>query len=273
MSEPVVADLHIHTTVSDGILEITEIPELAKTQGLSAVGITDHDRIHPWFDDPVAEESGVLLIRGIELRVEREDGTRFDILGYAIEETEALTDLLEQIQEARIERGKEMIALLEDRLDIVLDVSVGPGFGRPHMARAVAEHPETDYTELDVFRELIGNGKPCYVSRWVPAIDHGIEILEEAAAVLSVAHPLRYDDVDGAISLAKRVGGIERWYPYEQEVSLDPIDVAIEEEDLIPTGGSDAHDTEIGTTGVPAEAFAHLIDSGNIERASVRSRR
>lgn len=256
-----VADLHVHTTVSDGRLEIEDIPKLAKRADLLAVGITDHDRIHPWFASPVTKHTGITLIRGIELRVERDDGERFDLLGYAVEETAALRQLIDRIQTARVERAGRMIEAIETRLGIALEIDVGPGIGRPHIARAVAAHPDTPHTAIDVFQTLIGNGKPCYVSRWVPTLDQGISILTDASKVVSLAHPLRYADVEGAIAIARRVGAIERWYPYEEAVSTEQIDGAVDQYDLLPTGGSDSHERTVGTTGVPRnvyESFANV---------------
>ena len=38
-------DLHIHSTASDGTLSPRQIVELAKSQGLKAIAITDHDTV------------------------------------------------------------------------------------------------------------------------------------------------------------------------------------------------------------------------------------
>ncbi|NLN53648.1 MAG: PHP domain-containing protein, partial [Firmicutes bacterium] len=41
----IVADLHVHTQASDGLLSPAAVVELAQAKGLSAVAITDHDTV------------------------------------------------------------------------------------------------------------------------------------------------------------------------------------------------------------------------------------
>ena len=264
----IVADLHVHTTASDGVLEIAEIPAIASQNGLSAVAITDHDRLHPDLESPTTRRDDITLIRGIELRVEADDGKRFDLLGYVARESQELVALCERIQSNRISRAKAMSDRLEDQLGIQLDIDFTHGVGRPHLAQAVSTHPRTDLSERDVFRELIGSGKPCYVSRWVPSIDNGLAILEDACALISVAHPFRYNDIERTLALARRVGAIERWYPYERTLSTNPVASAITQYNLLPTGGSDAHDRHLGKQGVPQEAYDHFASHCGIANRS-----
>ena len=39
------ADLHVHTTASDGVLSPSEVVNKAKAVGLSCIAITDHDSV------------------------------------------------------------------------------------------------------------------------------------------------------------------------------------------------------------------------------------
>lgn len=256
-----VADLHVHTTVSDGSLRLEEIPPIAADLGLEAVAITDHDRVHPGFTGPAMVVDGVTLIRGIELKVEPPDGERIDLLGYALRETDAVLELVDHLQENRLERGRAIIENLEDRLGITLDLPVTEGIGRPHIARAVAGHPATDLGYRGVFDTLIGDDGPCFVARDVPSLAQGVVTLREACPVVAVAHPLRYDDVGTALDIACEVGAVERWYPYGRPVDLSPVDAVIRDADLVITGGSDAHDDQLGVAGVPAEEFARFADA------------
>jgi len=52
-SDHIVADLHAHTTVSDGVMSLAEVPATARDAGLDWVAVTDHDRIHPDLSAPV----------------------------------------------------------------------------------------------------------------------------------------------------------------------------------------------------------------------------
>ena len=73
-------------------------------------------------------------------------------------------------------------------------------------------------------------------------------VLSGACGLVELAHPFRYPDP--AIELERcsdpRIGAVERWYPYGCEVDPRPIERAIDRYDLVPTGGSDAHDDVLG---------------------------
>ncbi len=249
-----VADLHTHTTVSDGTLTIDEVPAAARDAGLEWVAVTDHDRIHPGIDAPVVERDGVRIVRGIELRVDA-DVERLDLLGYAVEPTDALREEIDRLQTDRQERGARILARVEERLDVDLDVEPRPGLGRPHVARAIDASP-APYDYAGAFDELIGDDGPCYVAREVTSLERGIELLSAACAVVGLAHPFRYGDVDAALEVARDLDAVERWYPYGRTVDLDRVDRVAEDAGLLRTGGSDAHERALGVAGLTAEAFA-----------------
>ena len=251
----VVADLHVHTTNSEGTLAPDEVPAAARQAGLEAVAVTDHDRFAPDVDGPVVERDGVTLIRGIELRVDAGD-QRVDLLGYGLEPTAALRAACERIQRDRVERGRAIFECVEDRLGTSLPVEPRPGIGRPHVARAVAA--VSDYDVQGAFDELIGDDGPCYVAREVPSFERGRDLLREACALVGLAHPLRYSDPAGALDLCRTLDAVERWYPYGDAVDPAPVDRAIERHDLVPTGGSDAHGAELGLAGLDREAFERV---------------
>lgn len=254
----VVADLHVHTTVSDGRLTIPQAVAAAKAAGISVIAITDHDRLHPALQTPVSTRAGVTIIHGIELRVETAAGIRVDLLGYGAERTVGLLDMLDGVQSDRHDRAADMIAAIEAHESIDLEVPLRPGIGRPHIAAAVAAHPETPHSYQDVFDRLIGEGKPCYVRRTVPRFEDGLAALRTACRVVGLAHPFRYSDPEAALALTPALDAVERWYPYRGAVDSDHLKSAIERHSLLETGGSDTHDEAVGRCGVPAGRFGPL---------------
>lgn len=256
----VYADLHVHTTISDGTLDPEEVPDVARAAGLDVVAITDHDRLHPTLEDPVTRQGELLVINGIELRVDPvHHDERVDLLGYGVTPTAALQAEVDRLQQDRQERGAGIVAAIEERLDITLDVDIDPGLGRPHIARAVVDHPATTYESTDaVFAELIGSDGPCYVARDVTSFADGVAILRDACSLVGLAHPLRYDDPEGALSLCAELDAVERHYPYGRPVGQAAVDRAIDEYDLLATGGSDAHGTELAVAGLSAAGFEPL---------------
>jgi predicted metal-dependent phosphoesterase TrpH len=248
----VVADLHVHTTNSDGALSLESLPAAAEAAGVSAVAVTDHDRLHPDLPTPVATIDGVTVVHGIELRVTAGD-RRIDLLGYGARRTPTLESLIERLQANRIERGREIIDRVEARLGTELPIEPRPGIGRPHIAEAIASVSSYGYGEA--FEELIGDDCPCYVPRDIPTFDAGLDTLREACGLVSLAHPFRYDDPAAALELCSDLDAVERFYPYDHEVDPRTIDRAIERYDLLATGGSDAHGETLGTAGLDMERY------------------
>jgi predicted metal-dependent phosphoesterase TrpH len=259
----VVADLHLHTTNSDGTLELDEVPEAAREAGLDAVAVTDHDRVHPDLDAPVVERDGVTVVHGIELRVQASH-QRLDLLGYGVRRTDALLEEVERLQRDRVARGRAIVERVEDCLGHPIPVDIEPGLGRPDIARAVVAS-DPGYDEIGaVFDDLVGDDSPCYVSRDVPPFERGRKILAGACAVVGLAHPLRYPDPERALDLATRLDAVEVHYAYDgsrghrrADGPLDTADVrqVAEHHDLLVTGGSDAHGTELGETGLSRGAY------------------
>ncbi len=63
-----IADLHNHTTASDGEYTPTELVFKAAELGLTAVGVTDHDTLNG-LDEALAagDEAGILVVPGVEV--------------------------------------------------------------------------------------------------------------------------------------------------------------------------------------------------------------
>ncbi len=247
-SGPSRADLHVHTTASDGTLTIDRLPAAAAAGGVDLVAVTDHDVIHSELPEPVVSIDGIVVVRSIELRVQT-PVQQLDLLGYAVSRTRNLVDELDRLQRDRIDRGARIIDAVESRLGIELGIEPRAGIGRPHIARAIADS-DAPYDFDGAFDELIGNDGPCYVARDVTPFDRGLELLTDACAFVSLAHPFRYPDPAAALSRLGLLDGVERYYPYGFDVDTDRLDAAIDRHGLLATGGSDAHDERLGRVSI-----------------------
>lgn len=268
VSRMVYADLHVHTDLSDGTLSLSDLPTAARASGVSVVGVADHDRIHPDLGAPVVEMDGVEVVAGIELRVETSD-QRVDLLGYGVSPTDALVSELDRIQRDRQSRGRAIVDCVEDRLGIALDVDIGVGVGRPHVARAVVDHSATAYERIgEVFDDLIGESEPCFVARDVPSFEDGVALLRESSALVSLAHPFRYPDPEGALERCADLDAVESYYPYDGSrgqgegtgADRDRLAETIERYDLLETGGSDAHGDTLGAAGLTRSQYRPVAD-------------
>jgi len=257
----VVADLHAHTTNSDGEMTLDDVPAAAADAGVEVVAVTDHDRVHPALDTPWEDRNGVRFVHGIELRVESPAG-RVDLLGYGVEPTPALEREIERLQTDRTRRGARIIENVESHLGVDLDIEPRPGIGRPNIARAVAD--ATGMAVDAVFDELIGDDGPCYVAREVPDFETGRELLADACGLVGLAHPLRYDDPAAALELCADLDAVERFYPYGDDPDPAPVAAAVDRYDLVATGGSDAHDHTLGRAGLDADGLAEFLDAAGL---------
>lgn len=248
-----IADLHLHTTASDGVLTLETLPAAARQAGVEWVAVTDHDTVHPELSAPITVHDGIRVIRGIELRVDAGPLT-VDLLGYGVEPTPQLEAELERLQADRLDRGQRVIDLVESHLGIELDLDPKPGMGRPHIARAI-EASDAPYDVAGAFAELIGEDGPCYVARSITPFDRGVDLLSASAAVVSLAHPFRYPEPKRALELTAELDAVEYYYPYDHWDETIPLDPVCEKYDLLVTGGSDAHSTVLGRAGLDSDEF------------------
>ena len=260
--DPPAADLHVHTTASDGTLTVPELPGAASEAGVDVVAVTDHDRIHPELDAPVQNRDGVTVIRGIELRVDA-GAQRLDLLGYGVTDTDALGAMTGRIQRNRQERAGEMVARVEEHVGVGIDIDISEGIGRPTIARAIADS-DAPYDYGGAFEHLIGSDGPCYVAREIPAFAEGADALRESCAVVGLAHPFRYPDAEAAFDRARELDAVERYYPYGGAAAdrADPgrVDEVAADAGLLRTGGTDAHNRTLGVAGPPASAFGPFAE-------------
>src|SRR5581483_4026541 len=78
------ADLHLHTTHSDGTYTPAQVVDLARRSGLAALAITDHDTLQGVPDARAAAAGSALeVIAGVEISAEYQDG-ELHLLGYFV---------------------------------------------------------------------------------------------------------------------------------------------------------------------------------------------
>src|SRR5687767_13489999 len=78
------ADLHLHTSFSDGTYSPEELALVGQGLGFCAMAVTDHDTIEACARMAVAcEKSGIEFVSGTELTAEM-NGTEVHLLGYYI---------------------------------------------------------------------------------------------------------------------------------------------------------------------------------------------
>ncbi len=240
------ADLHIHTTASDGVLTPFEVVQEAAARHLKAVAITDHDSIAGIAGAlQAAEAAGLEVVPGLELSCE--DGEdELHILGYYVDHHHpGLQQNLELLRSARRERARRMVELLaelgmpiewERILKIAGDTSA---LGRPHIAQALQQEGYVNSTN-EAFDKYIGRNRPAYVPRYKVTPSGAIEMITAAKGLPVLAHPRGYEHVLPELVKAGLVG-LEVYYPGYTLADSQALAELAKKHGLIPTGGTDFH--------------------------------
>lgn len=266
------ADLHIHSTASDGKLTPADVVREAAGKGLSFIALADHDSIDG-IAPAQAEASaftGLKVIPGVEISTDIAEG-EVHILGYFIDYNDPeFNAALNRFKNSRLQRGQKMVAKLE-KLGIhidwqrVLEIAGTSTIGRPHIAQAMLEKGYiTSFKQA--FDKYLGHNRPAYVERekMTPAEAVGLIIKAEGLPVL--AHPLTLPDPEAMTKELKAGGlvGIEAYYNGYTPEEVSRLLTLADKYRLIATGGSDYHgldatETAIGGADVPIEAMEKLI--------------
>ncbi|MDD5115496.1 MAG: PHP domain-containing protein [Candidatus Omnitrophica bacterium] len=241
------ADLHVHTSESDGTLSPRQLVTAAHSSGLSAIAITDHDTVEGIPEALEASSSfGLEIIPGIELTAQYER-QEVHILGYFFDFRNAeLTEKLKVMQQNRVERVYKIVKNLED-LDVridprdVFDISGKGTVGRMHIAKALVKRGWVSTTG-EAFSRYIGDKSPAYVLGFNLSPQEAIKLIRRSGGVAVLAHPylLRNDELIRDLADCG-LGGIEAYYPeHSQSMVNFYLDLA-KELKLLVTGGSDFH--------------------------------
>lgn len=247
-------DLHTHSRCSDGSDAPGRIPELAAQAGLSAVALTDHDRLDGLEEaEASARRVGVRLVPGCEVSCAWQGGS-CHVLVYFVGPGEGpLQDELVRLLEDRRRRNQEMLAKLATAgITITEDELVaeaggdGSGAGRPHVASILRARGIVDSTQ-EAFDRWLTPGCPGYVPKARVAPEHVSSLARASGGLAVLAHPLTLGleppALEGAMAELGEAGfaGMEAYYGrYSPQQRSDLVSMA-NRLGLVPTGGSDHH--------------------------------
>ena len=188
------ADLHVHTTASDGTLTPVETVHAAASAGLMAVGISDHDTVAGVKDALEAgAEADVLVVPAIEINTDFGE-SEVHMLGYFIDiESATMLAHLVELREHRLERARLMVEKLNEigvmvPFERVLEIAGTGSVGRPHIARAIVEAGGASGMN-GAFGKFLVKGAPAYVPRFKLTPFQALDIIRSAGGVASMAHP------------------------------------------------------------------------------------
>ena len=189
------ADLHTHSTASDGTLPPHEVIALAVEAGLDQLALTDHDTLDGYKRLDLSKLHGLRIINGIELSTSW-SGIGVHIVGLNVGlDNATLGAGVGLHRQARIVRARGIAAILADaglaiELEAVYTLAGGVP-GRPHFARHLVEQGLIKDTKL-AFKRHLGAGRPGDIKTGWAALETVIDWIHAAGGVATLAHPARY---------------------------------------------------------------------------------
>jgi predicted metal-dependent phosphoesterase TrpH len=249
------ADLHVHSSASDGTDPPAEVMRRAALAGLDVVALTDHDWV-AGHAEARAAAGPVTLLPGMELSC-RLDGRSLHMLAYLLDPGQpTLAAELARIRDDRVLRARAMV----DRLaDLGVDVSweqvaaiAGQAVvGRPHIARAMADSGAIASPREAFTRDWIADGGRAYVDRYALDPVRAIGLVRAAGGVTVLAHPragrdTRVTDEQITRLAAAGLAGLEVFHPDQSDAERARLLALASDLSLVATGGSDDHGSLTG---------------------------
>ena len=192
------ADLHCHSTVSDGTLEPEALAARAAANGVELWALTDHDEVGGQQRARAAAHAhGMAYLTGTEISVSFA-GETVHIVGLGFDEQS--TELLEGLagtRGGREARARDMAAGLaqvgiQGAYEGALQYVGNPDLiSRTHFARFLVEAGHCNDTN-EVFRRFLTDGKPGFVPHRWARLGDAVGWIVRAGGVAVIAHPARY---------------------------------------------------------------------------------
>ncbi|MDG5789925.1 PHP domain-containing protein [Evansella sp. AB-P1] len=275
------ADLHMHSTASDGGYPPEELMKKCINGKLEIVALTDHDTTSGvQVAKEIVEKHGIKFITGIELST-RFKGKSVDILGYGIDSRNEI--LLNKLSHQLQMRRERMVRMIEKCQEIGMPIHLkdvekeakGDTLSRPHLAQVMVNHQIVPNIK-EAFNLYLTPGKPCYeVKEEEMTPQQAIQLIHQAGGIAVVAHPIFYS-IDEDILRWVVEDGLDGIEVYHRDHDKDAIErfyaLASEAEyklgkRIFKTGGSDFHHESfgregeiIGKTKLPFEEAEYLFD-------------
>jgi predicted metal-dependent phosphoesterase TrpH len=245
------ADLHVHSTASDGTDDPAEVMRRAAAAGLDVVALTDHDTTAGHASARAALPGSLIMLPGMELSSELA-GRSVHLLTYLFDPGyPELAAETARIRDDRVLRAQAMVRRLGELGAAVTWAQVAAiagdsVVGRPHIARAMAEAGLVDDPAAAFTKDWIADGGRAYVEKYALPPARAISLVRAAGGVTVLAHPRAGRDwelSDEQIADLAAVGlvGVEVWHPDHDPAERTALLALATDLALIPTGGSDDH--------------------------------
>lgn len=239
------ADLHIHSTVSDGCATIPEIIGMAETRGLDVIAITDHDTFSHIAQTPKSEK--LIIIPALEISaIDKSSGRHVHILGYSIQEPDIVMTLTQPLLEARHRNTLRQISVLKEHgYEIDID-KLKPADGKYLYKQHVMDYLVSTGQAEEMFgafykKTFKGNGICHFDIPYIDALE-AVAAIKAAGGKAVLAHPGQQQNFYIVPELVRHgLAGLELNHPSNSACDINTIREYADKYRLFLTGGSDYH--------------------------------
>ena len=245
------ADLHAHTTVSDGSDTFVELMGKARVHGVTHLAVTNHDTTTGLSEVVrTAHAHAFKVVPGVEISAWDPDASRrVHILGLDVSEgAPAIAELCTQTLERRTANTVwQMKQLIDAGYDVDVDkaaalAGASTGFYKQHLMAALTDAPFTSGAYQHLYKALFKGSGIC--ARDIAYVDmrDAVEAVLADGGVPVLAHPGQFDNYDAVPALVDAgLAGIEKYHPDHDYADCRLVEELACRYGLFCTGGSDYH--------------------------------
>ncbi|MCD8199635.1 MAG: PHP domain-containing protein [Coriobacteriaceae bacterium] len=265
-----VADLHTHSSCSDGALSVEEMFELVCDSPLHAFAITDHDTGEgARIGSGLFAGTNITFVPGIELSTVYGDRD-VHLLGYFFDvDYQPLMELCEAHRERRAKRACEIAdRMAEDGYEVSGQMlrDSGETVNRTLLARALVKTGAAKSVD-DAYARLISRNSKYYVDSHPMETLEGLQMLLEADAYPFIAHPAHYHDEDLIPDLVKEgLVGLEAYHSMQTKEQSKALVQLADDLGIAVSGGSDwhgddTHNSYLGKAGLSSKELVSFMQA------------
>ena len=242
------ADLHIHTTASDGHMSPEDVVRSAIDHRLKIISITDHDTLKGFrqAEDAARNSDDIELLPGIEITAGF-NGRECHLLGYCFDPGHhGMLKLVHDHYHSRLKRGQWIIEQLSKKglsldIDEVRAEANGGNIGRPHIAAVLLDKGYVASFK-EAFIRYLSDQRLGSIYNEYYSHDNVIRTVKAAGGVVVIAHPGNmYSEKEMKALVSAGVDGIETMHPSHKYATQKRIEAFADKHHLLKTGGSDFH--------------------------------
>ena len=242
------ADLHIHTSVSDGSNTVDEVLELAQKQGITHVAFADHDTTELSTEHvKLAAKYGIYAIPAVEMSAfHKKSGKKVHILGYAYKDKAPIEKIGSLTLEKRNDNCLKQISILQNlgykiELNELNKIANGCIY-KQHILDYLVKTRQSNEIFGEIYKNIFKNNGPCDFDIEYPEAADAVEAICKAGGKAVLAHPGQQNNFEIIPELVEAgLAGIERNHPANTLQAREMIDKYCKEYKLFYTGGSDYH--------------------------------